>query len=75
MSVTTQPAAQVPPELDSPGAKLVYLYLSTDGAATVGELQSALGMTKIALYGILQTLGERGLVDRDGQRYRIGGGD
>lgn len=75
MSVTTQATAQVPPELDSPGAKLVYLYLSTDGASTVGELQEALGMTKIALYGILQALGERGLVDRDDQHYVVGAED
>jgi sugar-specific transcriptional regulator TrmB len=61
----------VPSELRSPRAKLVYLYLETHGDATVSELQEGLAMRKLALYSILEALGERGLVepDADCERY------
>ena len=54
---------ELPSELESPRAKLVYLYLQP-AAATLDELQSALGLTKITLYSILRTLRERGLVEK-----------
>jgi predicted transcriptional regulator len=59
----------VPSDLESPRAKLVYLFLSTHGEATVSELQSSLDMKKISLYCILSTLCERGLVDRSAESY------
>jgi predicted transcriptional regulator len=62
-------ALTVPSELESPRAKLVYLFLSTHGEATVSELQSSLDMKKISLYSILSTLCERGLVDQDAESY------
>jgi Sugar-specific transcriptional regulator TrmB. len=62
-------APTVPSELESPRAKLVYLFLSTHGEATVSELQSCLDMKKISLYSILSTLCERGLIDQDAESY------
>ncbi|MFC6824802.1 TrmB family transcriptional regulator [Halopelagius fulvigenes] len=61
----------IPAELESPRAKLVYLYLSTQGDASITDLQKGLEMKKLSLYSILSTLCERGLVDQDAERYRI----
>ncbi|WP_049987210.1 TrmB family transcriptional regulator [Halobellus rufus] len=61
----------IPSELESPRAKLVYLFLSTHGEATLSELETGLDMKKISLYSILSTLCERGLIDQDCERYRL----
>ena len=61
----------LPQELRSPRAKLVYLYLSTHGAATLSELQAALDMQKLSLYSILRTLTDREFVSRDDERYAV----
>ncbi|KTG08718.1 TrmB family transcriptional regulator [Haloprofundus marisrubri] len=60
----------VPDTLRSPRAKLVYLYLSTHGDASVAELQESLAMTKLTLYSILRTLQGEGLVGRDASSDR-----
>jgi transcription initiation factor IIE alpha subunit len=62
-------APALPRELQSPRAKLVYLYLTTNGDATVSEMGESLGMKKLSLYSILKTLRSEGLVDCDGDRY------
>ncbi|WP_380675371.1 helix-turn-helix domain-containing protein [Salinigranum sp. GCM10025319] len=62
---------EVPDEIQSPRAKLVYLYLTVEGTATIGELQTGLTMTKLTLYGVLDTLAERGLVERKRGRYAV----
>jgi len=59
-------AVSLPTELESPRAKLVYLYLSNAGEATVDEVQSALNLRKMTLFGVLDTLAARGFVDRRG---------
>jgi DNA-binding MarR family transcriptional regulator len=64
-------ASSIPSELESPRAKLVYLFLSTHGEATITELQSSLNMKKISLYSILSTLCERGLIDQDAESYSL----
>lgn len=56
--------AAVPTGIESPRAKLVYLYLTTEPGATIGELSTALSLTKISLYAVLRTLRERELVER-----------
>ncbi|WP_435174472.1 helix-turn-helix domain-containing protein [Halorussus sp. AFM4] len=62
----TTSSRELPTELESPRAKLVYLYLRP-GAASIDDLQRDLGVEKITLYSILRTLRERGLVEkRDG---------
>ncbi|WP_135819728.1 helix-turn-helix domain-containing protein [Halostella litorea] len=60
----------LPGELDSPCAKLVYLYLSTRGEATVERLRKELDLEKITLFSILDTLASRGLVREECGTYR-----
>ena len=60
---------QVPRELSSPRAKLVYLYLATHGAVTEDDLCEGLDMKRISLYAILKTLRKGGIVTREGDRY------
>ena len=62
---------ELPAELDSPRAKLVYLYLQTHGQASLDELQVGLGMRKLSLYSILGTLSERGLVEGEAEQYVV----
>ncbi|QIB74819.1 TrmB family transcriptional regulator [Halogeometricum borinquense] len=69
-SAGTAPVA-VPEELDSPSAKLVYLYLSVQGESSITELQEGLEMKKISLYSILGALCKRGLIHQDAEHYRI----
>lgn len=60
----------LPEELESPRAKLVFLYLSTRGEASVEVLQDALDLEKITLFSILKTLDKRGLVRKESDTYR-----
>lgn len=69
MMQTSRTRTRVPTELQSPQAKLVYLYLSTHGGATITELQENLGMKKLSLYGILKTLREEGIVGQRTDEY------
>lgn len=62
-------STRVPSNLGSPRAKLVYLYLATNGSATITELQRALDMTKLALYGVVKSLRSKGIVDRTAGEY------
>ncbi len=64
-------APTLPPELQSPRAKLVYLYLTTNDSATVADMCDSLGMKKISLYSILKTLRKQGMIDRDGDAYTL----
>lgn len=66
----TTSARELPTELDSPRAKLVYRYLS-DGAASIDDLQTDLEVKKITLYSILRTLRERELVEKQGGRFGV----
>jgi len=59
----------LPSELQSPRAKLVYLYLTTNGDATVSEMGESLNMKKLSLYSILKTLRKEGLVACEGDTY------
>ncbi len=67
----TGSALSLPPELQSPRAKLVYLYLTTNRRATVGEMAESLGMKKISLYGILKTLRNEEFIQQQGEEYRL----
>jgi DNA-binding IclR family transcriptional regulator len=67
----TTPTTTLPQKLRSPRAKLVYLYLSTHGGATLSELQAGLDMKKLSLYSILRTLTDREFVSRDAERYVV----
>lgn len=59
----------LPETLDTADAKLVYLYLRIENEATIDELHAALGMKKITLYPLLQTLTATDHVDRTGTQY------
>ena len=67
----TVPKIELPGELESPSAKLVYLYLTTNDGASITELQDGLEMKKISLYSILSTLCKRGLVRQEAERYHL----
>jgi len=64
-------APALPPELQSPRAKLVYLYLTTNGSATVSDMCDSLGMKKMSLYSILKTLRKQDMIARDGDAYAL----
>lgn len=59
----------LPTEIDADGSKLVYFFLDVRGASTVAELSDALGMTKLSLYSILDTLSTKDLVEGDGWTF------
>lgn len=67
----THDRTALPTEIESPGSKLVYLYLHTAGEATIDELQSSLGMKQLALFPVLDTLSSEGLVAREGETYTV----
>ncbi|MFC7071347.1 TrmB family transcriptional regulator [Halobaculum lipolyticum] len=65
------PMAEVPTTVDSPRAKLVYLYLATHGAVCEDDLCEGLAMKRISLYSILKTLREGGHVRKADGRYAL----
>ncbi|MFC4541091.1 MarR family transcriptional regulator [Halosolutus amylolyticus] len=60
---------RLPTELDSPQAKLVYLYLDATGGSTVADLKETLAMQKIAILSVLASLSKQGLVAKEGETY------
>jgi DNA-binding IclR family transcriptional regulator len=72
MSQIQQYEHQLPDTIDTSGSKLVYLYLKIENEATINELHAALGMKKITLYSLLQTLKATDLVDQEGAIYTPG---
>lgn len=59
----------IPDELSAAESKLVYLFVATSGGATVDDLQSSLNIRKITLFPVLDTLSERGLIERTDGTY------
>ena len=68
---STHSAIAIPDQLDSTSSKLVYLYLSTVGDATIDDLQTALDLPQLTLFPVLQTLERADLVECDGLTYTI----
>ncbi|WP_290818339.1 helix-turn-helix domain-containing protein [Halovivax sp.] len=68
--VTPTRCEPLPETLDSPQAKLVYLYLTTSDGATVDDLADALSMRKLSVLSVLRSLSADGLVEREGDRVR-----
>lgn len=64
----TETVPSLPTELNSPRAKLVYLYVAVSGETTVDDVQEALDLQKITLFGILDTLTSQGVVEKSGDR-------
>lgn len=63
----------LPDALQSPRTKLVYLYLRTAAGGRTAELKRSLGMQALALYPILETLVDEGLVERVDDEYVVTG--
>jgi len=61
----------LPAEVDSPRAKLVYLYLQTAGGATLSDLRDELDVPKLTLFSVLKTLRSRELVECEDDWYRV----
>ncbi|RCU46064.1 hypothetical protein DU504_01370 [Haloplanus salinus] len=72
---TTQTIARTTDRLDLPDdltaadSKLVYLFVAVSDGATVDDLQTALDIKKISLFPVLDTLSERGLIERVEDEY------
>jgi predicted transcriptional regulator len=71
MITQQKPATDIPTDLRSPQAKLIYLFLSMNGTTSISELQDGLNMKKISLYSILKTLEKDDVVSRNGERYAL----
>jgi hypothetical protein len=56
----------VPEDLESSGAKLVYLAVKVSEDPTTSELADMLQMKSLTLYPLLRTLSERGHLESDG---------
>jgi DNA-binding MarR family transcriptional regulator len=72
---TTRPSPRtleqfdLPKDLSAPESKLVYMAVAVAEGATVDDLQASLDLNKITLFPVLDTLAERGLIDREGSEY------
>lgn len=62
---------ELPDELLSPQSKLVYLYLTGASAASVDEMQTALGLKKLTLYSVLRSLTADGFVHQNANKYTV----
>ncbi|MDG5820040.1 MarR family transcriptional regulator [Natronococcus sp. A-GB7] len=67
--LTTTQLEPLPTEIESPQAKLVYLYLEASGGATASDLNEVLAMKKIGVLSVLNCLTEEGLVEKNGADY------
>ncbi|MFB6195328.1 MAG: MarR family transcriptional regulator [Haloplanus sp.] len=59
----------IPEQLSTAESKLVYLFVAASDGATVDDLQTSLNVRKITLFPVLDTLAERGLIDRVDDEY------
>ena len=69
-ATTRRPAFRLPPELSLTG-KLVYLYLTERGSASIEDLKEALSVPQIRLYPTLKSLERRGLVEQTGDQFTV----
>lgn len=62
----------VPESIESPQAKLVYVYLAQERNATVDDLADALDLRKLGLFDVIATLEADGHVEsHDAERVSI----
>ena len=73
MNVTRESVmdVSVPSDLESPRAKLIYVYLTLRTAATADEITAALEIDKGTVLTLTTTLCERGHITRNDNRYEI----
>jgi predicted transcriptional regulator len=69
MMTPTADRFEVPDDLTAADSKLVYLFVTVSDGVTVDELQATLDIKKISLFPVLDTLSERGLIDRVDDEY------
>ncbi|GAA0655123.1 TrmB family transcriptional regulator [Salarchaeum japonicum] len=60
---------QIPNEVESARGKLVYLYLRTEGTASLTDLQGALGLSQLTLLTVLRSLRDTGHVRRTNEGF------
>ncbi|WP_226482855.1 helix-turn-helix domain-containing protein [Natrinema amylolyticum] len=65
---TSQQLIAIPDDLTSPQTKLVYLSLLTEDA-TATDLRERLGLSKLTLFAVLESLVEKDLVYRTEDGY------
>jgi DNA-binding MarR family transcriptional regulator len=63
--------AAVPDGIESPRAKLVYVYCSITDGATTDQLCDNLSMTRLTLYPIIESLEDRELIERENDHYVV----
>lgn len=68
-SMQKRTVTAVPSELNSANAKLVYLFVDISAGASVDEMQSSLGLGKMALFSVLDSLSKQGFVEQRGREY------
>lgn len=61
----------VPTDLESPRAKLIYLYVSARDGATVEQLQADLAIKKGTALSIATTLRKRGYLERTEEGFEV----
>lgn len=59
----------LPDDLTAADSKLVYLFVAVSDGATIDDLQSGLDIKKISLFPVLDTLSNRGLIERVEDEY------
>jgi DNA-binding MarR family transcriptional regulator len=59
----------IPDGIESPRAKLVYVYCSVTDGATTEQLCDNLSITRLTLYPIIESLEKRDLIERDDDQY------
>lgn len=69
MMSTSEQRLTIPDELASPQAKLVYLSLLVGDGARATELQRMLGLPKLTLFAVLESLTAKDLVQRTEDGY------
>ncbi|ELY60766.1 MarR family transcriptional regulator [Natronolimnohabitans innermongolicus] len=67
-----QSTVTVPDDLESPRAKLVYLYVAANGVVTAEELCADLGVKKGTVLSITGTLRDRGYLERTTDGFELG---
>lgn len=71
MMSTSEHQYALPEELDAPQSKLVYMTLLVAEEATASELQQQLGLTKLTLLSVLESLIESDFARRTEEGYAV----
>lgn len=71
MTPTSEPLPTLPDELTAPRTKLVYLTLLVAEDASATELQELLGLSKLTLFAVLESLITSGLAYRTEDGYAV----